>query len=87
MDQSWTRPRGLVLGQAPTPPPAVSRFPRGEAVHYKEHATKLGVPGDAILVEPRVTSTGENVTNTRALLEQRGVAVASAVLVSRPYQQ
>jgi hypothetical protein len=24
-----------------------ARFPRGEAVHYAEHATTLGVPADA----------------------------------------
>src|SRR6187399_1817778 len=28
-------------------------FPRGEGVHYRERALQLGVPDDAILVEPR----------------------------------
>ncbi|MBO4271273.1 YdcF family protein [Microbispora triticiradicis] len=68
-------------------PTTVSRFPRGEAVHYKEHAIELGVPEDAILVEPRAANTGENFTYTRNLLKQHGVAVRSAVVISRPYQQ
>ncbi|TLP66463.1 YdcF family protein [Microbispora triticiradicis] len=77
----------LIVFTGANAPTTVSRFPRGEAVHYKEHAIELGVPGDAILVEPHATNTGENFTNTRALLEQREITVASAVLISRPYQQ
>ncbi|MGY6657294.1 YdcF family protein [Amycolatopsis sp. TRM77291] len=68
-------------------PTTVDRFPRGEAVHYREHALELGVPDDAILVEPRARNTGENVTLTRELLESRGIEVGSVVLISRPYQQ
>ncbi len=77
----------LIVFTGANAPTTVSRFPRGEAVHYKEHAVELGVPGDAVLVESRATNTGENFTYTRALLEQRGIAVTSAVLISRPYQQ
>lgn len=36
-------------GPNPTVP---ERFPRGEAVHCREHAIELGVPDEAILVEP-----------------------------------
>ncbi|WP_280397807.1 YdcF family protein [Nocardia carnea] len=65
------------------------RFPRGEAVHYREHALELGVPGEAILVEPEATNTGENIDFTRALLEEHGLLteIASIMLISRPYQQ
>lgn len=68
-------------------PTTIERFPRGEAVHYREHALSLGVPDDAILVEPRATNTGENITYTRDLLTSRGLHPTSAILVSRPYQQ
>jgi len=68
-------------------PTTVARFPRGEAVHYREHAIELGVPDDAILVEPNATNTGENIEFTRALLAERGISVHSVLLVSRPYQQ
>lgn len=44
------------------------RFPRGEAVHFREHALNLGVPDTAILVEPTATNTGQNITLSRAAL-------------------
>jgi uncharacterized SAM-binding protein YcdF (DUF218 family) len=68
-------------------PTTVERFPRGEAVHYREYAVDHGVPDDAILVEPRATNTSENVTYTRQLLQKEGIAARSVILVSRPYQQ
>ncbi|NMH98036.1 YdcF family protein [Pseudonocardia acidicola] len=68
-------------------PTTVERFPRGEAVHYREHALTLGVPDSAILVEPKATHTGENIDFTRALVEDRGLTVGSVMLISRPYQQ
>jgi hypothetical protein len=34
-------------GNSPT---TAERFPRGEAVHFREHAMSLGVPDDVILV-------------------------------------
>ncbi|NDU75021.1 YdcF family protein [Actinomadura sp. DSM 109109] len=68
-------------------PTTIDRFPRGEAVHYREHALALGVPDEAILVEPEAANTGENIAFTRTLLARHGIAVRSATLVSRPYQQ
>ncbi|MEV7552350.1 YdcF family protein [Amycolatopsis sp. NPDC089917] len=75
----------LVVFTGANAPTTVERFPRGEAVHYREHALELGVPDDAILVEPEARNTGENVTFTRRLLGSR--EVGSVVLISRPYQQ
>ncbi|MGW7534425.1 YdcF family protein [Amycolatopsis sp. NPDC054798] len=68
-------------------PTTVDRFPRGEAVHYREHALELGVPDNAILVEPKARNTGDNITFSRQLLEARGIEIESVVLISRPYQQ
>jgi uncharacterized SAM-binding protein YcdF (DUF218 family) len=70
-------------------PTTKERFPRGEAVHYREHALALGVPDSAILVEPRAANTGENIDFTRALLAEHGLldAIRSVLLISRPYQQ
>ncbi|MFF1696868.1 YdcF family protein [Streptomyces sp. NPDC058257] len=62
-------------------------MPKGEAEHYRERALELGVPADAILVEPRARNTGENITLSRALLEEHGVSVESALLVSKPYEE
>jgi uncharacterized SAM-binding protein YcdF (DUF218 family) len=63
------------------------RFPRGEAVHYREHALELGAPDTAILVDPDATNTGANITNSRALLEAAGYQPAKVMLISKPYAE
>lgn len=68
-------------------PTTVERFPRGEAVHYREHALELGVPDDAILVEPTARNTGDNIKRSRELLAAQGIGVKEVTLISRPYQQ
>lgn len=78
-------PRMVFTGaNAPT---TIARFPRGEAVHYREKAMELGVPDEAILIEPKATNTGENIQFTRELLSDQGIDVSSVTLISRPYQQ
>jgi len=77
----------LVVFTGANAPTTVDRFPRGEAVHYREIALELGVPDDVILVEPEARNTGDNIVFTRRLLEHREIAVRSVTLVSRPYQQ
>ncbi|WBB82147.1 YdcF family protein [Micromonospora sp. WMMD882] len=68
-------------------PTTVERFPRGEAVHYREYAVEHGVPAESILVEPRATNTAENLDYSRLLLAERRIPVRSVLLMSRPYQQ
>ncbi|CAM5266906.1 YdcF family protein [Streptomyces hirsutus] len=63
------------------------RMPRGEAEHYRERAMELGVPADAILVEPRARNTGENIRFSRALLEEHQASVSSVLLISKPYEE
>ncbi|MGR3871628.1 YdcF family protein [Streptomyces graminifolii] len=63
------------------------RMPRGEAEHYRDRAMELGVPADAVLVEPRARNTGQNITLSRTLLEERGIDVSSVLLVSKPYEE
>ncbi|MFF4649339.1 YdcF family protein [Streptomyces sp. NPDC001380] len=62
-------------------------MPRGEAAHYRERALELGVPDSAILVELHARNTGENITLSRALLEEAGVEVSSVLLISKPYEE
>jgi uncharacterized SAM-binding protein YcdF (DUF218 family) len=71
-------------GNSPTTAP---RFPRGEAVHYAEHAMTLGVPADAIIVEPRAANTGQNIDYSRDALAEAGIPVTSVMLISKPYMQ
>lgn len=68
-------------------PTTIERFPRGEAAHYRERAIELGVPAEAILLEPQATNTGQNIELTRKILSDQGINVSSAILISRPYQQ
>lgn len=77
----------LIVFTGANAPTTKARFPRGEAVHYREHALELGVPDDAIMVEPDATNTAENMTLTRDLLAAHGRTPRSVMLISRPYQQ
>ncbi|MGI5501253.1 YdcF family protein [Lentzea sp. CA-135723] len=71
-------------GNSPT---TAARFPRGEAVHYREHALSRGVPDTAMLVEPHAGNTGQNVTFSRALLTANGHEPRSVLLISKPYME
>ncbi|MGW1192118.1 YdcF family protein [Streptomyces sp. NPDC002559] len=71
-------------GNSPT---TRARFPRGEAVHFREHALELDVPDEAILVEPNATNTGQNITLTRDLLAASGIHPTTVLLVSKPYME
>jgi len=75
----------LVVFTGANAPTTVDRFPRGEAVHYREIALELGVPDEVILVEPAARNTGDNIAFTRRLLAER--RIRSVTLVTRPYQQ
>ncbi|MGW7452499.1 YdcF family protein [Streptomyces sp. NPDC054787] len=71
-------------GNSPT---TRARFPRGEAVHFREHALELGVPDGAILVEPHAANTGQNITLSRELLAASGMTPKTVLLVSKPYME
>lgn len=61
-----------------------ARFPRGEAVHYRDHAIELGVPSVAIRIETNATNTGENIALTRDLL---ATPIKTVLLISKPYME
>ncbi|MCR3718365.1 MULTISPECIES: YdcF family protein [Prauserella salsuginis group] len=77
----------LLVFTGATKPTTAGRFPRGEAVHFREIAIRHGVPDEAVHIETEATSTVQNIDNTRALLTAEGVTPRSVLLVSRPYQQ
>ncbi|WP_413753050.1 YdcF family protein [Streptomyces sp. R-74717] len=64
-----------------------ARFPRGEAIHYREHAISLGVPDEAILLEPNAANTGHNITYSRQVLADAGINPDTVLLVSKPYME
>ncbi|WP_037641371.1 YdcF family protein [Streptomyces exfoliatus] len=77
----------VIVFTGATSPTTRERMPRGEAEHYRERAVESGVPEDAVLVEPRARNTGENIRFSRELLAERGIDVASVLLVSKPYEE
>jgi len=66
-------------------PTTRARFPRGEAVHYTEHAMSRGVPRNAIIIEPRASNTGQNIEFSRRALAAADISVTSVMLISKPY--
>lgn len=64
-------------------PTTAARFPRGEAVHYAEHAITLGVPPSAIIIEPEAANTGQNIDFARRALAAAQITVSSVLLILR----
>lgn len=58
-----------------------------EARLFAHTALKAGVPQEYILTEEQSTNTSENLLFSHALLEERGLAVHSAILVHKPYME
>lgn len=71
-------------GNSPT---TVRVFPRGEAVHFREHALGLGVPAGAILLEPNAGNTGQNITLSREVLAAAGIIPTTVMLICKPYME
>ncbi|MHB6911381.1 YdcF family protein [Streptomyces sp. DB-54] len=76
----------LVFTGGPNPT-APERFPRGEAVHFSEHALNLGVPKEAVLLEPRARNTGQNITFSRDVLTAAGIKPDTVMLIAMPYME
>ncbi|MGP3959578.1 ElyC/SanA/YdcF family protein [Nonomuraea sp. 3N208] len=77
----------LLVFSGATSSTTAARFPRGEAVHYREHALELGMPDEAILLEPNATNTGQNISFSRDVLADAGHHPASVLLISKPYME
>ncbi|MEQ4206941.1 YdcF family protein [Actinopolymorpha sp. B9G3] len=77
----------LLLFTGANSPDTRAWFPRGEALHNCERAIELGVPADAVLVEPAATNTGENITLSRQLLADAGIETANVMLISMAYME
>lgn len=77
----------LMVFTGATSPTTRERFPRGEAIHYREHAIAAGVPAEAVLAETEATNTGANFTRSRAVLAAAGHDPHSALVICKPYMQ
>lgn len=60
---------------------------RPEAEIFAEIAMKMGVPEDKILIENKSTNTGENVSFSRRLLNDKGIQPDKIIAVHKPYME
>jgi len=60
---------------------------RPEAEIFAEVAEARGVPRERMLLEPRATHTGENVSFSRELLAGRGLHPRKVIAVQKPYME
>lgn len=58
-----------------------------EAQVFREHALKHGIPATAILIEDTATNTGANIAQTKRLLTNKEIHVASLIIVTKPNTQ
>lgn len=58
-----------------------------EAELFEKIALKKGVPRENMLLENRSTNTGENISFTRQLLQEKGLDPTSFILVQKPYME
>lgn len=58
-----------------------------EADRFARTAMAMGVPAGAILLENRSSNTGENILFTRRLLDEKGLAPESFIVVQKPYME
>lgn len=64
-----------------------SRWNTSEAERYRDIAVGLGVPENVILIENRSTNTGENITFSREILKEHGLADKKLLCVHKPFME
>lgn len=62
-------------------------FQKPEAEIFADIAIQLGVPRDKIIIENKSTNTGENVSFTKNILNERGLDFNTFILVQKPYME
>lgn len=62
-------------------------FDCSEAEVFAAVAQDMGVPKEAIYIEPASTNTGENIRFTRTLLEDKGLSAERLILVQKPFME
>jgi uncharacterized SAM-binding protein YcdF (DUF218 family) len=77
----------LVLFSGGTSGATKNLYADGEAAHFRRQALELGVPDEAIIVEPNATNTGQNVAFSRQVLEAAGIRPISLTLIAMPYME
>lgn len=63
------------------------QFHKSEAETFADVARGMGVPEEAVLLEPRSTNTGENIAFSREVLAQHGIDPKRLIVVQKPYME
>ena len=58
-----------------------------EADKFAAIAIKMGVPAHAILIENKSSNTGENISFTKRLLDEKGIDPKRFIVVQKPYME
>ena len=58
-----------------------------EADKFAAIAIKMGVPANAILIENKSSNTGENISFTKRLLDEKGIDPKRFIVVQKPYME
>lgn len=62
-------------------------FEKPEADAFADVARRRGVPEPSIIIERISRNTGENITSSRKVLEDRGLRLRSFIVVQKPYME
>jgi uncharacterized SAM-binding protein YcdF (DUF218 family) len=77
----------VIVFSGATGPFSALHLDGSEAECFRDEAVRLGVPSAAVLIEPRATNTGQNLTLSRRVLADAGAPVESIMLVCMPYME
>ncbi len=58
-----------------------------EADYFAKIAIAMGVPKDRIIIEPKSTNTGENITFTKQILDDLNLELKTFILVQKPFME
>jgi uncharacterized SAM-binding protein YcdF (DUF218 family) len=58
-----------------------------EAVTFAERARRLGVPGEAVMLEADSSNTGENIRFSHRLLQEQNCLPQRIILVQKPFME
>ena len=75
------------MGSGPHSGANLLGWTEAEAIIFAREAVRCGVPQQAILIEPKATNTGENVSLSRELLAARGLDSNRIVVVQKPFME
>ena len=63
------------------------RWPVSEARKFSQIMMDNGIPQEKIILEEKATNTGDNIVNTKRLINDLGLLANSGILITKPYMK